>query len=53
MTVTPNSPEPEAIGYDDNQAPAILREEDPYIEAKLDEIFAAPPPEVLLETDDF
>lgn len=52
MTVTPNPSEPEAIGYDDDQTPAILREEDPDIEAKLNGIFA-PPPEVLLEADDF
>ena len=43
---------PETIDYDNEGTPPVLREEDPNIEVKLDEIFAAPPAEVLVDTDD-
>jgi hypothetical protein len=53
MTTTPTPPERELIDYDNEETLPVLREEDPDIEAKLDAIFAAPPAEVLVETDDF
>ena len=53
MTVTPTPPEPEELGYDKDDTPPVLREEDPNIEAKLDEIFAAPPSAASSDLEDF
>ena len=43
----------EEFTYDDDETPPVIREEDPNLEAKLDEMFAVPPASDRVEMDDF